>query len=227
MPLKFELIFNDSDDLEERIEGEFSDDDYEVLSDFLRYAQELSEAPFWSSPNRGQFEISHKRGGPIEFKVNLPNWADVVVLLHKLRPLLLESEPTSFYRIRALVGRYARSARLQVLLDYQKYVYSGKRDQSVIQIRSNDALLNSDSVLQDYLNGFEYHRDKDTQRYIDSLHQMLPLDGSRVIFVGMLMDKANAIFSLADLIAVIIGKKKAVDFQFHRPDKSQGLKTDS
>lgn len=112
---------------------------------------------------------------------------------------------------------------MRYLLEEQKDLFSARHDQRRIQIRSNEELLNSDKVLQAYLNGFEYHRDKDKQAFIQGLHQMLPLDYSKVIFVGLLLDKAKAIFKLAGLVAGITGKEKTVDFEVFVPDKDKGI----
>ena len=90
-----------------------------------------------------------------------------------------------------------------------------------MQFRSNDELLNSEKVLQAYLNGFEYHRDKDKQAFLKELHQLIPLDASKVLFVGLLLDKASAILSLADLVAGVTGKQKEITFTIPSPNEEK------
>lgn len=223
-PRRFEVrFFNDSTGQEEKIAGEFREDEHEVLVDFMTFVDELHSAPLFRNGSTGSAKMGQKAGEPLKFEVVLPHWPDVIVFIHLLRPLILEMERTSFYKVRSLIGKHTRHSTLQGLLNNQKELFSGKNHQRTIQFRSNDILINSEKVLQSYLNGFEYHRDKDEMKFIESLHQMLPLDFSKVIFVGLLIDKAKAIFSLAELVAVITGKTKEIAFQFHVPEKTKGL----
>ena len=74
---------------------------------------------------------------------------------------------------------------------------------------SNDVVLNSEKVLYDWLNSFEYHRDQEKPQFIESRHQMIPMDASKVLFLGLLADKAEAINNLAALISVIVGRQNS------------------
>ena len=78
--------------------------------------------------------------------------------------------------------------------------------QKTIRIRSNETLINSDETLMKWLNAHEYHKDRDKQAELDSLHQVLPLETSRAVFIMMLYDKVRTILILSKLISVIAGK---------------------
>ncbi len=222
----FQVIqINNETGEEETIGGEFTEEEHQVLVDFMDYAEALSTAPFLRSDNQGSAKMGQDGTGPLKFEITLPDWYEVMVFIHLLRPLILENERTNFNAVGGLLGKYLKDSwTIRQLLRGQRDMFSGRRDQRIIQFRSNDTLLNSEPVLQAYLNGFEYHRDKDKQVFVQGLHQMLPLDFSKVIFVGMLLDKASAIFSLADLVAVTVGKQKEIGFRFYVPDKNKGLK---
>lgn len=224
-PRTFEAAFYSEPFGQEKVTGTFTEEEHQTLVDFMDYAEELEKTPFLhNTENRGSAKMSQEGTGPISFDVNLPDWNEVMVFIHQLRPLILEKEPTSFYKVASLIGKYANSAQMvRTLLDFQKEVFSGRRDQRKIQFRSNEKLINSEKTLQAYLNGFEYHRDKDKQEFIHGLHKMLPLDFSKVIFVGLLLEKAAAIMSLSELAAGITGKKKETEFRFFLPDKEKGL----
>ena len=146
----------------------------------------------------------------MEIVTKLPPWDDVMVFLHKFRPLGLKSEKTYFYRICNLLSKALSHPYLRSIIKEQRRVYSGKRMQSGFQIRSNDVLLNSEKVLFDWLNAYEYHRDKEKREFIEGLHKMLPLEASKVIFLSLLTEKAKAIFNLATLVRVVLGKQKTV-----------------
>ena len=58
-----------------------------------------------------------------------------------------------------------------------------------------------------YLNAHEYHRDKDKRNKLKALHQLMPLESSRSIFIMMLFEQIDAISALAEIIKVIQGEK--------------------
>jgi hypothetical protein len=72
-------------------------------------------------------------------------------------------------------------------------------------------ILNSEKVLNDWLNSFEYHRDKEKRKFIESINEMFPLDASKVIFLGLLSDKVQAIRNIAIFTRVVVGKQKSVE----------------
>jgi hypothetical protein len=71
----------------------------------------------------------------------------------------------------------------------------------MVQISSNDVLLNSEETLQKWLNAFEYHRDEDKRQELDTLHWLWPTDISRALFLALLLDKADAV----DYVRWLIG----------------------
>jgi len=91
-------------------------------------------------------------------------------LLHPV-PLNRRNRPA----LRKLENAYFRN----LLTEYHQ-LYSGKK--SKVQIKSNETLLNSEDTLLDWLNSYEFHRNEDKRKFIESLHQMLPMDVSKVIF---------------------------------------------
>jgi hypothetical protein len=102
------------------------------------------------------------------------------------------------------------------LLTQYHQLYSGKKSQAEVQIKSNDTVLNSEDTLLNWLNSYEFHRNEDKRKFIESLHQMLPLDASKVIFLRLLLDKAEAIHRLADFIRVLLGKSQGMDVQLEK-----------
>ena len=96
-------------------------------------------------------------------------------------------------------------------------MYNGKRLQEQFEITSNDVLLNSEEVLQQWLNAYEFHRDKKKKSFIDSLHQLLPLEASKAIFLSLLTEKARAAINVGLIVRVILGKQKQVTGRSRRP----------
>jgi hypothetical protein len=207
MPHKYALSLKiDNVDGEISVSGEFSDDEWDRLEAFLQYSGELTKVRFLHSAERGCLRISGEHDRLIIEAVLPPDWDEVIVFLHKLRPFILEDEGTSFDKVSGLLGRKLDHAYFRSLLKQCRRLYTGKIDQSLIQIWSNEELINSEKVLLIWLYAHEYHRDTEKREFIDGLHQMLPLDASKVMFLGLLLDKADAIFGLADLVRVVLGK---------------------
>jgi hypothetical protein len=44
-----------------------------------------------------------------------------------------------------------------------------------------------------WLNAFEYHRDEDKRNEVEALHWPWPTEGSRALFLALMLDKAAAV----------------------------------
>jgi hypothetical protein len=219
MPHKFKLdiiIDETSETVSET--GEFSDEEIKQLEDFSIYASEVWQSEFIHSNERGQTNINWNETDGLTTKTTLPDWNKVIVFLHKFRPILLQNERTYYNKIHNILARHLRHKYFRGMLQIQHDLFNGKTDQSRIQIRSNQVLINSEKVLFDWLNSHEFHREEDKKEFIESLHQLIPLETSKVIFLGLLIDKAKAAINIASLIQVILGKQDEIEFAMHKPD---------
>jgi hypothetical protein len=213
MSLKYSLIVtNDLENEESVSDGEFSKNEHELILDFVSSANDLFQTPFIKNGNYGSYSIEQKNE-EISYSVKLPNWNDAMLFIYKLRPLILQNEKTYFHNISNLLGKQFDSSFVRGFLKLQRELFTGKNYQNRIQFRSNQELLNSDEMLFNYLNGFEYHREKDKQKFIERLHVMLPLDFTKVIFLRLLIDKATAVANLADFLEVLLGKQQEIEVE--------------
>lgn len=218
MPQKYKIdLINDETGETVSLSGELSDNEVKLLEAFVKYADEVWDSDFMKSEERGQFKIQWEEKSGTTITTVLPDWNQVIVFLHKFRPILLNDEKTNFYKIHNLLAKNLDHSNFRNSLGVQHERYSGKATQAEFQIRSNKVLLNSEKLLFDWLNAHEYHRDQDKQEFIDSLHQMIPLEVSKVIFLRLLIDKAIASINVADLIRVILGKQQEVEVLMKRP----------
>ena len=104
----------------------------------------------------------------------LPPDDDVVALLHRLRPLVLTSEQTEFFRVCKIIDRRVRHESIQAELERCRDLFSGKRFQSLVKISvtspAGDAIvLNSEATLQKWLKAYEYHRDDEKRQHLEDL----------------------------------------------------------
>jgi len=222
MPVKYELHMTVAQTGEEvSLSGEVSDEEVRLLEDFVRYAEEVWNTDFIKNGDMGELNINWDRESGTQITASLPDWNQVMVFLHKFRPLLLNDEKTNFYRIHNLLAKKLDHPYFRKSLGLQHELYSGKVCQSEFQFRSNEVLINSEKVLFDWLNSHEYHRDEDKKKFIASLHQMFPLDGSKVIFLRLLTHKTLATINVANLILVVLGKKREMTVRMRPPDEGK------
>lgn len=201
-------IRNDQTGEETSHSASFSDDGWSRFAAYLEHADELvaNELVQIGVPTSAHMNINKETG--VTWRVELPPWDDVIVLLHKLRPFVLHDEYASFDRITSIIGQRLDHPFFRRVLRSQRRLFNGKDMQELCVISSNGVVVNSDQVLTDWLNAYEYHRDQDKKAKIESLHRLVPLDYSKAIFVGMIGDKTDAILNVAGLVAVLTGKQE-------------------
>lgn len=211
MPYEYELTLTINHTETVALKGSFHVDAWNTLNEYLDYTDELLKTKFVLNGMPAFLNIKWEQDSGMVVSTKLPNWDDVSAFLHKFRPLGLQKESTFFYNICNLLTKEITYPNFRNMVDEQRDIFSGKRTQSVYKISSNDVILNSEKVLYDWLNSNEYHRDKEKRKFIDSLHEMFPLDGSKVLFLGLLSDKTQAIHNIAGLVRVVVGKQKSFE----------------
>lgn len=213
MPKSYRLTLTGKGLEDAEIRGEFSDEEHATLRAFLQQYEDLVQSrPFQERfPCHIEVEASQ---GELRVSVELPSPDDLAILLHRLRPFILENEPASFARVSGLLKKHGRANPhvLQLLRDRQK-LYNGQDMQQQIKIRVNDIILNSESMMREWLNSTEYHRDPDRRRAVEGLLQGLPNDLYRGVMVCLLVEKVKAIQSVASLAALMLGNVSELDFK--------------
>jgi len=213
---KLTVLFKNADE-KISLSGKFEDEDWARLEEFTQYADELLKTKFVQDGMPASLKIRWDEKSGVESFSTLPPWDDVTVFLHKFRPIGLQSESTSFVKICSILTKELAHPYFRRMIKEQREIYAGKRMQAQFQIRSDNDLLNSEKVLYDWLNAYEYHRDKKKRAFIDSLHTMLPLEASKVIFLSLLSVKTIAIHNVAELTRVVLGKQKSVESAVRHP----------
>jgi len=218
---KLDLIVDNTNE-EVSVSGELADEEVKLLEDYSSYAEEVWQTDFVTTGEKGEFQIDWHRDHGSSITTVLPDWNLVMVFLHKFRPLLLQNERTNFYKVHNLLAKKLNHPYFRSAIGLQHELFNGKVCQSEFRLKSNQVLVNSESVLFDWLNSHEYHRDEDKRAFIDSLHQMVPLDVSKVVFLRLLLHKATAAINLTAMIAVLLGKKEEIEV-IMRPPAAKGL----
>jgi hypothetical protein len=218
MPKTFNFsLKSKKDDLEEPVSATFEDDELSRFADYYQYCEELCETQAIKDGFQCSFNMSYEAGHGTKFSPKLPPDSDVIVVLHKLRPLILYNEPTNYYNIASIVGRRIAHSGVRAFLKSQRDLYSGKQFQSQIQMTFKDAgskpvVVNSEKVLFDWLNANEYHRAPDAKASINALYTMLPEQASRAVFLHVVSDMVVAIVNLAEFLGLFLGKRSSMNF---------------
>lgn len=218
MPYEYKLTLTIKDTGEKvSLSGSVQEDTWNLLNEFLEYVEDLLNTKFVKNGMPASLNIKMEQGADMVVSTKLPDWDDVSVFLHKFRPLGLQSENTNFYKVCNILAKELTHPYFRNMIDEQREIYSGKRTQSMFRVQSNEVVLNSEKILYDWLNSFEYHRDKEKRQFIQSLHEMFPLDASKVLFLGLLSDKTQAIRNIAILVRVLVGKQKSLEGHVRLP----------
>lgn len=218
MPYEYDLTLTISETGETISQkGSFQPDAWNTLNEYLEYTEDLLKTKFVQDGMPSALNIKWEKDSGMVVSTKLPNWDDVSAFLHKFRPIGLEKESTYFYKVCNILTRELTHPHFRNMADEQRDIFSGKRTQSMYKFSINDVILNSEKVLYDWLNSYEYHRDKEKRQFIDSLHAVFPLDGSKVLFLGLLSDKIQAIHNVAILVRVVVGKQKGFESRVRLP----------
>lgn len=182
------------------LKGEFDDAEWSRLLSFAECADELKRLRAVQEGLNVKYSIHWNEQTGLHHKCLLPPDDVIAALLHRLRPFVLQDEPTYFFRVCKIITKRLNHHKFRAAIKHIQDLFSGKDFQSLIVIRSNEVVLNSDAALMKWLNAFEYHRDTKKREELESLHWLLPLESSRALFVSMMIDKAKAALKVAEII---------------------------
>ena len=193
---------------ETKVTAEFNDQELEILRAYSSYVEDLSLAKILQTELNLNSTLHLSNDGPISSTQTLPPEDDIIVLLHRLRPLILNDEYASFNRVTGILGKKLSDSNIRSLIKEQHAFFGGRKHQNLIEIRFQNQIVNSDKVLSDWLNGFQYHRDQSKRKEIERLQELMPLESTRVFFIMLLLDKVTAIRNIAGMVDLLLGKRK-------------------
>jgi hypothetical protein len=205
------LSFTDAGGNTQKVVVALSDIEIDLLEMYCEQVASLFECRICREGQGVTLGLSWDQERGLSGVATIPQWDDVIVLLHKLRPLILQKEPASYRRISGLVARHLKGSPAMPLLAFLKGQYTGEQMQAVIQMYSNSVLVNSEETLFTWLNAHEYHRDEDKRRLLDELHQIIPLDWTKGVFLSLLLEKVRAIDTLSLVCELLLGRRQTLD----------------
>lgn len=212
MPKPFKLTLQLESRPDIKVSGEFSDDEAAILDLFLGEYDKLSASTSGRQGIRCNIAVNYDEQVGLQVSAELPTADELSLLLHRLRPFILQSEPASVIRTMAILGKHISDPHLRLHLGQQRELYDGRRTQRVMKVVSDDQVINSENVLNTWLNAHEFHRDPEKRAAIDELFARVPGDLLRGLLVSMIVDRTRAVQNIAQIVAVVVGRSSTLQF---------------
>jgi len=197
-----------------KVQADFPKQDWQLLLNYSECVHDLRRTRAFQKPLHVRMNFKLMFGEGLSVKIELPDWDDVIVLLHRLRPLILLNEPTFFGRIRNLLYQHIDNPGIREMLAYDNRLFTG--DISLSQMRISlyggdirqELTINSDNFFHTWLNAYEYHRDDEKRQFVERINKVFPEDASKAFLVSLVIDKVKAVNNLCGLIDVLSGELK-------------------
>jgi hypothetical protein len=199
MPKSFYLTFTEhATGTTETVSVEIPDNEWQILLDFARYADQLESTEFVRAGIDDHCEIA--ADGSLGMTNPLPPVVQLRELLHVLRPLILEKERTYYSRVTGILQRYIDHRLWRGFLKGYGRSFRADNSQQFFTVKVRNLVLNSEEALNLWLNGYEYHRDPDKRNRLASSVGDELTEESRALFVDILGAKVEAILEVRDLV---------------------------
>lgn len=195
----------------ETASADFEDSEMFLFEEYLANADKLNELSIVKEGVLGKINVELIQGEEPLFKTQLPEEEKILSLLHRLRMFILNDEKASYNKITGLILRKFNNSLVKSIIKKHRKIYDGRCFQGAIQVKSNGKIINSEEVLFLWLNSFEYHSDQTKRKEIEKLHQLLPFEVSKALFLMLLTEKIKAIFGIAEIVALLLDKKKSIN----------------
>lgn len=133
------------------------------------------------------------------FEINLPNSDQISVLLHRIRPFILEKEATFFNKIKNILYKVLDKESQDELKSISKR-FEHKNNLPDIEFFEGCQNIKTDTNFYNWVNAEEYHSDKKKKEEVELLKKSLPNNLFYYQMIEIYIDKYNAIFGLFQII---------------------------
>lgn len=186
------IRYDDVDKMEE-VSSAFSEEDMELLNTYKYFMDRLRRCALLvrGMPPAGM-SFNDKEG--LTFSYPQYSNAELYELLHVLRPLILQNEQASFYKITSLLKRRFSNRGFSDQIKVWSRIFRHGEYSMIMQIKINNMPLFDESLLDTYLNGIEYHNDNEKASAWYALESSLNSENSRALIMNQLYSKVKALY---------------------------------
>jgi hypothetical protein len=205
MPVPYRIhLTKQADGTEDVCSGLISDVDWLLFSTYRDYAEELKATEWVRSGLDAEYSVTSddKWNTCVEVR-NKPSDAVVSQLLHRMRPFVLQNEPTWYPTVNSRMRGYLDHSYLRQWLAAGRRIFDHGHFSLYGQISINDLPLHDERTFNLWLNAFEYHRDQGKRAKLTEALNGPPDDLALAVFRAMLADKAAEVMRIAHLITDI------------------------
>ena len=174
-----------------------SDSDVQLLEAFLEESNRLFQSIRRIGGFDAKLHINANQDSGVQFTSTEPEDDHRAIVLHRLRPLILQGEPFAFHNICAIVSQSTQDLFLRKHIKELRRSFYCDHFQEMIKISHDGTILNSEHGFLAWLNGFEYHRDQAKADSISSSSDLINISQLRPIYIMMASEKIKAIQALA------------------------------
>lgn len=203
MPHHFNVTITDTKtEQTEQLSGDFPDPEWAQLLQYLDASFRLADCRFAETRSQLSLNVSWKQGEQVAFKAGLPPEDDIAAFLLRMRPFILQKEPTYFFKIRKILMQHIALPSARRYLDGLADRYTGKKIPMMIEVSSQAGTLSltSDEAIKKWLNAFEYHQLPKERVELLAMYEVFPENSARVLFLYAMLERASAIGKMGALI---------------------------
>ncbi|HUY33167.1 MAG TPA: hypothetical protein VMV69_10325 [Pirellulales bacterium] len=173
------------------VRAEFPDDVWAGLMGFLKHAETLFNCRALNV--HLHFTLCWDAEAGFSFSGELPHDDNIATILHRMRPFVLQKEASYLPKMCKVLSRYITDAGFRELVKGIVDEFMGKGFQKQLKIDLNGSVLNTDDMVNKWLNAFEYHHAEDAKQALEVFRAVLPEAWQRAVFISMMLDKARQV----------------------------------
>ncbi len=187
--------------------------DWEVLQEFRIESDKLRDVNFVKSGFQGNLCIAFERNEPLETLSREVDYESFAVALMRLRPFIHNDERTFFHKVKGILFKNINIEAFREEFRLISDLFEMKPEVIRICLKNDGVEIFSFRSFMNYLNAFEYHRDKRLANKTEKLFGpwMREQEGTPIV-AFMSVNIINAILALSDIIEtfeqIAIGKQK-------------------
>lgn len=204
MKATLQIIHNDG--VIEHVDIEFSEEELCLLRAYCDDAWRLRTSALFGEKAANKFTLNWKMGEKPTFTgdpIDDEAWA---AGMHRLRPLLLDNEPTSFLQTASLLGKRIQNSAVLERLKILRRRFRGELAPMQISLGIDGKVRSMDEIFDMWINAFEHHRDRDKQEFFERTSKFAPEHQMRHYINMHAAEKLRAIRGLMKLIVETCGE---------------------
>ena len=187
------------------VAGEWSEDHATTLDMFLDQYERMAD----SRPVKNGIpcEVTVKiSDGQAAVDTRLPSDDDLDILFQRLRLFVLHNERISFDNVCSILKRYLRNTPLLDFIKEQQRLFRNSPEHVPGRMVFNGLVLSDEARLNDWIYGYQFHGDENRRAVFESHGIDVRHPAVRRTFVGLLLNKLNAVTNVASVTAVFMGR---------------------